>query len=380
MTVIFDAPKGIGTYPSSSEPPAGATGGTRTAPSQATSNNTVMTGDTQRLELRGKMLPPDFGLGVPKTLVAGSAEQGHANPPSVADQAYASAMKKYEAALEKYESALAAHNGANAQNVSIDAANAPLEKEAAFWDEARAALLKVASHSLAGDSYISKKELTDLLGSTDPLQRSAADFLIANWDKIPVNKYPDWGGGMNADEMRQGAVAAGAHATAKRNLKQAHVNVPPHPGAPPTPPSPPGQSPETSRSAATGAPGAQGGTTTPSTPPATTPPKTPEQANAEMFPSFSQLPSFSSAAPTGEGRMLDATVHLQKSLDALEQDLAAAAAKGDQASMTAINNKVAKFQAGMSALMQMMKQRQEMESNMSKMFSEMAMSSIRNMR
>lgn len=122
-----------------------------------------------------------------------------------------------------------------------------------------------------------------------------------------------------------------------------------------------------------------------STPPASgaangTPPKTPEQANAEMYPSFSKLPEFSSSATTGEGRMLDATTHLQKGLDALEQDLAAAAARGDQAAMSAINNKVAKLQAGMSALMQMMKQRQEMESNMSKMFSEMAMSAIRNMR
>jgi hypothetical protein len=99
-----------------------------------------------------------------------------------------------------------------------------------------------------------------------------------------------------------------------------------------------------------------------------------------MFPSFSQLPPFSSSATTGEGRMLDATAHLQTSLDALEKDLAAAAAKGDQGAMTAINAKIAKFQAGMSALMQMMKQRQEMESNMSKMFSEMASSAIRNMR
>lgn len=78
--------------------------------------------------------------------------------------------------------------------------------------------------------------------------------------------------------------------------------------------------------------------------------------------------------------MQDGANHLQKSLDALEKDLAAAAAKGDQAAMTAINNKISKLQAGMSALMQMMKQRQEMESNMAKMFSEMAMSSIRNMR
>ncbi len=78
--------------------------------------------------------------------------------------------------------------------------------------------------------------------------------------------------------------------------------------------------------------------------------------------------------------MLDASKHLQTTLDALEKDLAIAAASGNQGAMTSINSKIAKFQAGMSALMQMMKQQQEMLSNMSKMYSEMASSSIRNMR
>ena len=78
--------------------------------------------------------------------------------------------------------------------------------------------------------------------------------------------------------------------------------------------------------------------------------------------------------------MLDASAHIQNKLDAMEKDLAIAAANGNQGAMTAINAQIAKLQAGMTALMQMIKQRQEMESNMSKMFSDMAKSAISNMR
>jgi hypothetical protein len=69
-------------------------------------------------------------------------------------------------------------------------------------------------------------------------------------------------------------------------------------------------------------------------------------------------------------------------LEALESGSRRAAAATGRSGCddSLINSKIAKLQAGMSALMQMMKQRQEMESNMSKMFSEMAMSAIRNMR
>jgi hypothetical protein len=290
------------------------------------------------------------------------AEEGHAAPLTPEQKAYQQALAKYEAALDK-------HNAALEQNKAIDAENKPFADKAAFFDKMRESLLKVASHGLAGDSYISKQELTDLLASSDPAQRAAAEFLLANWDAIPAPKYSDWGGGMNANEMRQWATTCGKEAESWRKQMKPHVSVPAHPGSPPPPPGA-----QSSSSASTGQSQQNNGT---SNSDAT---KTPEQGNADMYPTFSQLPEFSSSATTGEGRMLDASIHLQKGLDALEQDLALAAADGNQGKMTAINNKIAKLQAGMSALMQMMKQRQEMETNMSKMFSDMAMSAIRNMR
>ena len=78
--------------------------------------------------------------------------------------------------------------------------------------------------------------------------------------------------------------------------------------------------------------------------------------------------------------MQDGLQYCQNKLEALQSDLASAAARGDQGAISLINSEIAKFQAGLSALMQMMKQQQEMQSNMSKMFNDMAAAAIRNMR
>lgn len=295
----------------------------------------------------------------PSTVNPGPQEQGHANPPSAAEQAYASAMKKYETALEKYESDLAGHNTANAQNTAIDKANEPHEKKAEFWDKMRESLLKVCTHSIAGDSYISRQELTDLLASSDPGQRSAAEFILANWDQTGAPKYGAWGGGMNANEMRQAAVRAGAEATGNRNLKQPHVTVPPHPGAPPTPPPPPptqtGPVPTTQPNPSTGSP-----TQSPN-PASQTPPV-----------SGSSPLTGTSSGMAGLGQGID---NIQTEIDGLIQQM-----KDDPSRANEIQARITKLTNQVQSLTALMNQIFTMQSNLSKMLSEMAMTAIRNMR
>ncbi len=110
------------------------------------------------------------------------------------------------------------------------------------------------------------------------------------------------------------------------------------------------------------------------------PQMSPDEFRAKALENSNKVPAFSSSATTGEGRMQDGLQYCQNKLEALQSDLASAAARGDQGAISLINSEIAKFQAGLSALMQMMKQQQEMQSNMSKMFNDMAASAIRNMR
>lgn len=316
----------------------------------------------------GQVQVMDFSI--PKS---SEAEQGHAAPPTPEQKAYQQALAKYEAALDK-------HNAALEQNKAIDVENKPLAQKAEFFDKMRESLLKVASHGLAGDSYISKQELTDLLASSDAGQRVAAEFLLANWDAIPAPKYSDWGGGMNANEMRQWATTCGKEAESWRKQMKPHVSVPQHPGSPPPPPG----SAQSSSSASTGRtdspnqPRATEGTKEPS--PGTK--ETAAQAEARILSNYKGVGPFSSNATTAEGRMQDAMAHVQKGIDALQLDLVAASTKDpvNQAEVMMIQNKMQQIQNALSALMQMMKQQQETNSNMSKMFSDMAMSAIRNMR
>lgn len=382
---ISSATGGIGTFP----PPNTETGvndvgnanAAQNPGGQVTSVSMAARADQIAILARTAFPPPP---------APSSSEQGHGSAPSAAEQAYAKAMEKYEAALAKYEADLAAHNSANTQNAAIDSANAPLEEQAAFWEEMKSSLLKVTTHGLAGDSHLSMNELRTLLTSTDPGQRSAADFILSNWDKIPATKLPDWGGCMNTNDMRDAAVQAGREAASNRNLKQKHVAVPPHPGSPPNPPAAPGATAPTSQSNAStgtsnsGATGGTGGTTDPSgsapTDGSKPPQTTPDEFRAKALENSNKVPAFSSSATTGEGRMQDGLQYCQNKLEALQSDLASAAARGDQGAISLINSEIAKFQAGLSALMQMMKQQQEVQSNMSKMFNDMAAAAIRNMR
>lgn len=320
-------------------------------------------------------------------LVAGGAEPGHGAPPA-SDPAYAAALSRWDQAMVRFDAALDAHHGANTRNAEIDRANAPKQKQVDLYTRLDAAILKVTSHAKAGDSYLSRQEVLDLLQSSDPQQIDAAQLILDHWHTIPAPKHADWGGGMNTNEMRQAASVLRQRATALRDSMDQRVTVPPHPGeAPPMPP-PPGST----QSASTGTtttpttpvpakePQAETASTTETVKPQPKPEPTPEEFRAKALTNSNKVPAFSSSAISAEGRMQDGVKYCQNKLDALQDDLVAAAAKGDQGAIALINSEISKFQAGLSALMQMLKQRQESESNMAKMFNEMSMSAIRNMR
>lgn len=112
------------------------------------------------------------------------------------------------------------------------------------------------------------------------------------------------------------------------------------------------------------------------------PTETREQLEARVFANLKKVPPFHSDAPTAEGRMEDAVMHLQDCTNALNDDLVAATMKDppNQGEIMMIQQRMQALQNALSALMEMQKQRHEMQSNMSKMFNEMAMTSIRNMR
>lgn len=309
------------------------------------------------MEARAAVLAEIAATFIPAAPKPAASEQGHGTAPSPAEQAYAKAMEKYEAALAKYEADLAAHNSANAQNAAIDKANEPLEQKAAFWEEMKSSLLKVTTHGLAGDSHLSMNELRTLLTSTDPGQRSAADFILSNWDKIPATKLPDWGGCMNTNDMRDAAIKAGVEAASCRNAKQKHVTVPPHPGAPPSPPPAPGATvPTTQTNASTGAPNA-GGPPPPSTPGTT---------------STTSPLAGTSPGLVGLGEGIDG---IQAEINRLVEDT-----RQNPANANANQAKISQLSNQLQTLSALMNQIFTMQSNLSKMLSEMAMTAIRNMR
>lgn len=243
-------------------------------------------------------------------------------------------------------------------NAQLSRQHADLDQQIAFNSQMKDALMKVTTHGLAGDTYLSKQELLDLSASSDPAQRAAAEFILKNWDRLPVPKYAAWGGGMNTNEMRAAAMQVGALVD---QLQEQKRKLAPLPASSPTT----GGTPATSSSAQTAT-----GATTDATPP--------KPAEGSKTPELDKVPPFRSTAEAGEGRLTDAIDHMQLKMDALEKDMAAA---GDNpALLHRLNAEYQKMQSAQSMFMQLLKQRSEMMNSISKLYSDMAMSSIRNMR
>ncbi len=295
---------------------------------------------------------------------AAAAEQGHATGPTPEQQA--------SAAKAEWQAKKTAFDAAVNTNKSADARIAELETQ-------KAHLKVLYDCGQMGDGVLTWKELEFLKEKgTDP-EKAAADWMMKNkadfWDSMgkghtsfDVNGVANLNGepigrGLTRQAFQAKVAELDGYIAQARAVK---VAVPADPG-----PAPGGQ-PGTAGGPKTDGPSNTGGPTK----------ETRAEAEARIFANYNKVGPFSSDAPSPEGRLQDAAGHIQKGLDALQEDLitASTASPPNQGEIMAIQQKMQQVQNAFSAIMQMMKQLQEMQSNMSKMFSEMAMSSIRNMR
>jgi hypothetical protein len=262
----------------------------------------------------------------------------------------------------KYEQDLAARNAIIKENEAIKSQNAPIEAEIKALEKERAHLDKLFSHDLVrGDDVLTWNELEHLAQySSDPAQKEAARWLLSRpdlFDSLPKKTTFVGGEGINmsgcAARMGQLQERIAALTAQLTPVKEVPVE-PARPGS------------EPSALSRTSSPDKE--------------PESKQQADARIFSNFNKVPPFSTSSSTAEGRLADASTYLQKRLDALSEDLINASVGGNQGEILAVQAKIQGLQAAMSAVTQMMKQQQELISNMSKMYSDMAMSSIRNMR
>ncbi|MCU0697622.1 MAG: hypothetical protein MUC96_13935 [Myxococcaceae bacterium] len=236
-------------------------------------------------------------------------------------------------------------------NAQIERENKELDKQIKEKTDIKEALLKVTTHGLAGDSYLSKQELLDLLQSTDDGQRKAAEILLKNWDRLPVPKYRDWGGGMNANEMRAAAMTIAGEVDALTARKREPVPVP---------------GPQSSSAPSVGQPNPGGNAAPPTGPGGSSPPV------ADLPPTQVPHKEISGTGPERLGQVCD---NLSAQIDALIKE-----AEMHPEKAQSIMAKVTKLTNQMQMLSNLMNQIFTMQSNLSKLFSEMSMTSIRNMR
>jgi hypothetical protein len=303
------------------------------------------------------------------------AEGGHgAQSSSAASTADAAAA----AATAKYEREATAHDDAVKTNSEVKTHNAKVDEEVKKWNDLKAAvdtLSNIKWDCVELDFAITWAEMKHIAERGASPYKEAAQLVMLNQEVMDM--WPKTARGFFSMSSANLLVELQRRSNAAAGTKRDEVPVPPHPGNPPTsggnanvggPPTqnpPPGASPT------------PGGGVSPTPPPGSeTTPKPP--STDSKTPALDAVPPYNSKATTGEGRLLDAIDNMQARMDALEKDMAAA---GDNpALMQRLNAMYTKMNTAMSMFTQLLKQRTEMMNNMQKMYSEMAMSAIRNMR
>jgi hypothetical protein len=274
-------------------------------------------------------------------------------------------------------------------NKDINKGNKAIDDKVAFLEGAKTHLNELTL-TWDLDGSFTAHELNDHAGNmVNAGLRAAARWLkgltAEQLSMLGLEKGPN---GYRKSDMQSALGSLDRKITEFKNQKQELLEVPPEPvrptfqqsrTPPPTQAPPPAGTPPPGAGTTPPPTGTAPGTA-PTTPPATAPKETKEQLEARVFENYGKLGPFTTDAATSEGRLEAGANYIQKGLDALNDDLVKATLSGNQGEIMMVQNKIQKMQAGLSALMQMMKQQQEMLSNMSKMFNEMAMSSIRNMR
>lgn len=257
------------------------------------------------------------------------------------------------------------------QNTAIKESNSNLNTQIGKLETAKTHLTALANIFDISASF-TKGELNDFANSMflSAETKAAARWLLAQDDAalaaLGLKKNE---GGVTKESIN---AALGAMEGKIADLKAQIRPELPVPGEP-TPPPSSSTNPSTGTGGTTGPGGTSGSGQTQ---------ETGAEFDARVFGNYKKVPPFSSNATSPEGRLQDAGSYIQKGLDALQEDLIAASTKSppNQGEIMAIQNKMQQVQSAFAAVMQMMKQLQEMQSNMSKMFNDMAAAAIRNMR
>jgi hypothetical protein len=320
-------------------------------------------------------------------------EQGHATPPSAEQKAwddYNKAKAEWDAKKSAFDNA---SKGIEAADKGIGKIDEQIRNLQVLFETSQ---LQGTGGLIPGDKILTWKELVWLSKNGTDEQKAAAQWMMDNkadfYDSMAKGKTlldVDAAPNFNGEPVGVGLTLQSFVDKRKEMLgyrAQAVAAKPPavaDPGPPPTPPGKPvttenpsmGQNPPPG---ATPPPGnaapPSGGATNP--PGSETTPKPP--TGDSKTPALDAVPPYNSKATSGEGRLLDAIDNMQARMDALEKDMAAA---GDNpALMQRLNAMYTKMNTAMSMFTQLLKQRTEMMNNMQKMYSEMAMSAIRNMR
>lgn len=301
---------------------------------------------------------------LPTTIKPSPTEQGHGTPPTPAQLEFERKAKEREDIIKQNGAIKESNRDLNAQIGKAETAKTHLSALANIWDIS---------------ASFTRGELNDFTNSATLSAeiKAAARWLLSQSDAdLAALGLRKGEGGVTKDSIN---TVLGSLEGKIADLRAQIRPEPPVPGEPVPPPAS-NQTPTSSTNSSTGTNGASGNSGAAQPEGAKPPTQTKEEFRAKALANSNKVPEFESTATTGEGRMQDGLQHCQNKLDALQVDLAEAAARGDQGAISLINAEIAKFQAGLSALMQMLKQQQEMQSNMSKMFNEMASSAIRNMR
>lgn len=291
---------------------------------------------------------------------AKAAEQGHGTPPTPAQLEFERKAKEREDIIKQNASIAESNRNLNAQIAKAETAKTHLSALANIWDIS---------------ASFTRGELNDFTNSATLSAeiKDAARWLLSQSDAdLAALGLQKGEGGVTKESINTALAALQAKIPELKAQIRPELPVP----GEPVPPLVANQNPSSSTNSSTGTNGSGGTGNT------SGPKETSAQVEARVFENYKKVGPFSSDATSAEGRLQDATGHVQKGIDALQNDLIAASTKEppNQAEIMMIQNKMQQLQNALSALMQMMKQQQEMQSNMSKMFSEMASSAIRNMR
>lgn len=267
---------------------------------------------------------------LPSTIKPSPTEQGHGTPPPPAQLEFERKTKEREDIIKQNASITESNRNLNAQIGKAETAKTHLSALANVWDLS---------------ASFTRAELNDYTNSAtlSPEIKAAARWLLSQSDAdLAALGLRKGEGGVTKDSINTVLGSLEGKISDLRAQIRPELPVPGEPVPPPAS----NQNPTSSTNSSTGTNNTNGtNNTSESSGAGSTDAKQPAQTGAEFrakaLANSNKVPDFVSTATTGEGRMQDGLQHCQNKLDALQTDLAEAAARGDQGAISIINAEIA---------------------------------------